>query len=104
MISTYTKNIIPVLQQNLANQPIERAWLFGSCSRGEETEDSDIDLLVEYNKSSRISLMVISRIMCVLKKAIGRNVDLVEEGHLKAFAVDSVNHDKILIYERENKG
>ena len=35
-------DIIPKIQQYLATQPVERAWLFGSFSRGEEREDSDV--------------------------------------------------------------
>lgn len=102
MITPNTQNIISKLQVCLATQPIIRAWLFGSYSRGEERPDSDVDLLVEYDKTKRISLMTISRVMCSLSYAIGRQVDLIEEGHLMPFAVDSANKDKILIYERNN--
>ena len=96
-------NMLPILQAELKKQPIIRAWLFGSYSRGEETEDSDVDILVEYDSNSRLSLMTISRIMVALSEAIGKKVDLVEEGHVLPFAQDSVDRDKILIYERENE-
>jgi len=33
---------------------------------------------------------------------LGREVDLVQNGALKAFAVESAEQDKILIYERAN--
>ena len=95
--------MLPILQAELKKQPIIRAWLFGSYSRGEETEDSDVDILVEYDSNSRISLMTISRIMVALSEAIGKKVDLVEEGHLLPFAQESVERDKILIYERANE-
>lgn len=64
--------MLPILQAELKKQPIIRAWLFGSYSRGEETEDSDVDILVEYDSNSRISLMTISRIMVALSEAIGK--------------------------------
>ncbi len=102
MLSASVENMIPLIQMELANQPVTKAWLFGSCSRGEETDTSDVDILVQYDESARISLFTISRIMCALKQAINRDVDLVEEGRLLPFAEDSANHDKILIYEREN--
>ncbi len=92
--------ILPKLQAELKKQPVVKAWLFGSYSRGEETKDSDVDILVEYDPNSRISLMTISRIMVALSEAIGKKVDLVEEGHLLPFAQESVERDKILIYER----
>ena len=92
--------MLPKLQAVFEKQPIVKAWLFGSYSRGEETPESDVDILVEYDHNSRISLMTISRIMVALSAAIGKKVDLVEEGHLLPFAQESVERDKILIYER----
>lgn len=81
-------------------QPVSRAWLFGSFARGEETPDSDIDILVEYDKDAKITLLTISHMMGELEKNIGRRVDLVEDGCLLPFAVESANRDKKLIYER----
>ena len=34
----------------LASMPIDKAWIFGSFARGEETDDSDIDILVQFTK------------------------------------------------------
>lgn len=80
-------------------QPIVKAWLFGSFSRGEETTDSDIDILVRYD-DAKISLLYISHLIGLLEKRLHRKVDLVEEGCLLPFAEDTANRDKILIYER----
>ena len=84
----------------LNTQPVNRAWLFGSFARGEETPDSDIDILVEYDKDAKITLLTISHMMGELEKNTGRRVDLVEDGCLLPFAVESANRDKKLIYER----
>ncbi|MDO4311373.1 MAG: nucleotidyltransferase domain-containing protein [Prevotella sp.] len=73
-----------------------------SCSRGEDTPDSDIDILVEYSDSNSISLMTISRIITSLSKKFNRKIDIVEEGCLMPFAKTSVNKDKMLIYERKD--
>lgn len=82
-------------------QPVLKAWLFGSFARGEETPDSDVDILVEYDKDAHISLLAISHMMGELEKSTGRRVDLIEDGCLLPFAVDSANRDKKLIYERK---
>ena len=97
-----TQSIIQIISQYFVTQPVTKAWLFGSYSRGEQREDSDVDILVSYDKDAKISLMTISRIAFGLQEVLGRKVDLVEEGHLKPFAIDSVNHDKKLIYERKS--
>lgn len=91
-----------VIRQYLATQPIKKAWLFGSCSRGEDRADSDIDILVEYNDSNSISLMTITKIITSLSKKLNRKIDIVEEGCLLPFAKMSVEKDKQLIYERKD--
>lgn len=102
MLSVDVQAMIPRIQAYLAGQPIEKAWLFGSCSRGEETAVSDVDILVRYQDSESLSLLGIVKIACALRKLLGREVDLVEEGRLLSFAEDNVERDKILIYERKN--
>ena len=92
--------IIPKIKEYFATQPIVKAWLFGSFSRGEETENSDVDILVDFDKNARIGLFKYAGIYGDLKELLGREVDLVQNGALKAFAVESAEQDKILIYER----
>lgn len=95
--------MIPKIQMYLSEQPINKAWLFGSCSRGEDTKDSDVDILVQYKDNETITLFTISRMMCSLRKILNRPVDLVEAEGLLPFAKESVDNDKVLIYERKNK-
>lgn len=103
MVSERIKLLIPKIQEFMAGQPIQRAWLFGSCSRGEETSDSDVDILVDYdNSKGLVSLMKMGGILMDLSDLLGRRVDLVENRGLKDFARASVEKDKILIYERPN--
>lgn len=102
MVTENVQEMIPKIQNLFGSQPIRKAWLFGSCSRGEETKDSDIDILVEYDRqNSRISLMKIADIMLKLEDLLDRKVDMVEEKCLLPFAQKSVERDKFLIYERE---
>jgi predicted nucleotidyltransferase len=82
-----------------ANQPVLKAWLFGSFARGEETPLSDVDILVVLDRSKPIGLKFFG-MWNDLEKLLDRDVDLVEEGMLLPFAVESANRDKILIYER----
>lgn len=95
-----SETLIQTIRDYLATQPVTRAWLFGSYARGEETEDSDVDILVDFDKESHISLLGHVKIMCGLEDIIGKKVDLVTNGTLLPFAEESANHDKILIYER----
>ena len=58
----YLKHLTDVLAVNV--DP-ERIYLFGSCARGEDTEDSDIDLLLikdtdlpRYERAREIGLLI----------------------------------------------
>lgn len=95
--------MLPQMKECLAQHPIERAWLFGSFSRGEERADSDVDVLVEYSNVDNLSLLTTARIYRSLKEILGREVDVVENGFLMPFAEETANRDKILIYERTPK-
>ncbi len=71
--------------------------MFGSFSRNEETKDSDIDILVEFDSNAKVSLIDHATMICDLEDKLGRKVDLVKQGTLMPFAIPSVETDKILI-------
>ena len=80
-------------------QPVLKAWIFGSFARGEQTPLSDIDIIVLLDHSQPIGMKFFS-MWNDLEQLLDRKVDLVEEGELQPFAIESANHDKKLIYER----
>jgi predicted nucleotidyltransferase len=82
--------------------PIEKAWIFGSYARGEETAISDIDIMVKFSENASISLFDYIRIIHALQNVLNKKVDMVEEGQVRNFAKEFVEKDKILVYEREN--
>ena len=94
-----------VMQQTIVDyfktQPVLKAWIFGSFSRGEDTPLSDVDLLVQYDDKARISLLKHAAMICELERLLDRPVDIVEDGTLRPRVRESVNQDRKLIYERE---
>ena len=80
------------------HQPVERAWLFGSFARGEETEDSDIDLLVDLDHTQTVGLRFFG-MWSELEQLLGRKVDLVTESGLADYARESVDRKKIMVYD-----
>ena len=94
-------DIIELLRKYISTQPVLKAWLFGSFSRGEETQDSDVDIIVSLDKSKPIGLKFFG-MWSDLEELLGRKVDLVSEGTLLPFAKETAERDKILVYERTN--
>lgn len=96
--------MIKTIQDYFKTQPVLKAWLFGSYARGEETEDSDVDILVVFDQESGngVSLLKHVSIALDLEGALNKKVDMITEGTLLPFAKKTADKDKILIYERAN--
>jgi len=89
-----------LIQNYLEKQPVSRAYLFGSYSRGDNTAESDIDILVELEKG--VGLFRFADIQIQLQQLLNQQVDLVSAGGLSPYIEKHINKDKILIYERKN--
>ncbi|MBE6330908.1 MAG: nucleotidyltransferase [Bacteroidales bacterium] len=94
-----TRTMIQKIAEYFKTQPVLKAWLFGSFARGEETPESDVDILVVLDPSQPVGMKFFGMYED-LKELLGRPVDLVVERSLAPFARESVEHDKLLIYER----
>ena len=92
--------IINTLCEFFRTKPVDKVWVFGSFSRGEETVQSDVDIIISITPGAKFSLLDHSKWVYQLEDLLQRPVDLVKDGSLLPFAVESANHDKILVYER----
>ncbi len=97
-----TKTMTQVIADYFKTQPVLKAWLFGSFARGEETPESDVDILVKFDRTLPIGLFAYVRMHRELEERLGRKVDLVEEGTLRPAAQTTANRDLKVIYERSN--
>lgn len=101
------ENIEAVAYDVLKTYPIKRAAFFGSAARGDMTEDSDIDMIVEFEPDAEVGLGFYGLIED-LKEAYGRNVDLItfealeddSKPRYKRFN-DRVKKDMRIFYEPE---
>lgn len=67
-----------------------RLSLFGSVLRGDNTEESDVDILVEFDASARIGYFQLCQMELDLADLIGRKIDLRTAGELSRFFRDEV--------------
>ena len=95
-----SETMIQTIRDYFATQPVHKAWLFGSYARGEETPESDVDILVDFEKNAEIGLFEHARMIIALENILGKKVDLVPNGTLLPFAEKTAEHDKRLIYTR----
>ena len=75
-------------RSSLAPFGVVSLFLFGSVARGEESANSDVDLLVEFERP--VSLIAFARLRRVLSGLLGCRVDLVTRGALKRQLRDEI--------------
>ena len=88
---TIKKKILPLLKAG----GIIRSSLFGSAARGEGNAESDIDLLVEFGRST--GFFAFCRLQRSLEDALGRKIDLVTFRALHPLIKDRVMADAVTI-------
>ena len=69
--------------------------VFGSVARGEDRDDSDVDLLAELPPG--LGLLGLGRLQAELEKVVGAPVDLVAAADLKADVRDRVERDLVAL-------
>lgn len=75
---------------------VVRSALFGSAARGEMTQDSDIDILVELKKNK--SLLDLVHLQLELEKIFNRKVDVITYNSIHPLLRDSILKGQKAIY------
>ena len=74
---------------------VDTLYLFGSYARGEQTENSDIDLLVDFKKTP--DLLTFIEFEEYLSNSLQKHVDLVPRRKLKMSIKDQILKEAIAI-------
>lgn len=99
-----TQAMMRIIANYFKTQPVVKAWLFGSFARGEETPESDVDILFVPDYFGKpFTLFTHGGMLMDLQELLGCDVDLVVDGTLRPYAAKTANRDKILIYERTSE-
>ena len=77
---------------------ITKIGLFGSFSKDEQREDSDVDILIELDKSVQNIYDTKHSLALYLSQAFERKVDIAREKYLKPYAKKSILKDTIYVY------
>lgn len=93
-----TQDIKAILQTAkpllMARYPIETLALFGSVARGEVTEQSDVDILVEFNGNIGWQFLTLAD---ELEQLLGLKVDLVSRKGVKPHYLEYIQKDLIYV-------
>ncbi|MBS1605196.1 MAG: nucleotidyltransferase domain-containing protein [Bacteroidetes bacterium] len=89
---------IQIIRDYFVGKPVLKAYLFGSYSRNEADDDSDIDILVDLDYSQHIGLGFV-QMKLDLEQQLHRSIDLVSTQAITTRLLPYINKDKQLIYE-----
>ncbi len=85
-------------EEELRAAGIDRLAIFGSLARGEETADSDVDVMIDLTPGRRPSLFDLEGLRARLEEIVGRPVDLVLARALKQPMRDRAGSEAVTVF------
>jgi len=76
---------------------VAKIGLFGSYARGEETEESDIDIILEFLPHTENLFEIKLSLKELIKKEFGKNVGLCREKYLKPYYRNQIIESAIYV-------
>jgi predicted nucleotidyltransferase len=102
-----TSGLVEVFKENLIDERIQFAFIFGSLAKGTENSESDIDLFVIGNLGLRDLSKLIKNPANLLKREINPHVMSISEFQKRIiekehFVSNVINSPKLMIFGNEN--
>jgi len=91
------KKVLPVVRK----YEVQKAALFGSFVRGEQKEDSDIDILVEFKDTENKTLLDLVGLELELQEVLNRKVDVLTYRSIHPLLKDYILKEQEVFYEEE---
>ncbi len=86
------------MKDQLDTFQVRDVFLFGSASRGENIEGSDIDLLIDFSPTSRIGLFGLAHLQKIMQDTFHCKVDLVIRDALHPALRERILKDAIHVF------
>jgi len=96
---------LEIIRNKIANQKeylketygVEEIGIFGSFARGDNDENSDIDIAIELNRKVPVGFFGFARMKFYLEDLLGKKVDLVIKSGIKPLIKDKILSQLIII-------
>lgn len=91
------QEILEVIQNSPMRDKIKSVAIFGSYAKNQQTENSDIDILINLTEPVGFDFI---RLEYSLTDKLGVKIDLVAENAISPYLKDEILKSKKIIYER----
>ena len=87
-----------IIKTYFADKPVSKVMIFGSYSRNEQTENSDIDIII--NTKNAVGLFALAKFKQELSALLGIHVDISTEKGISTYVMPFIKNDIEIIYEQ----
>ena len=87
-----------IISTYFTDKPVEKVMVFGSYSRNEQHEHSDVDIVIKPSKP--LGLLVLAKFKQDLTELLKLKVDLSTENGISAFVYPFIKNDLETVYEQ----
>ncbi len=98
---------LPIIQKLCRKYRVKKLWVFGSVLRDNFRNDSDIDILYEFDELNILDEEYLDNfdgLLYSLIELFGRKIDFVHYPSLKnPYFIEEVEETKVLLYEQKPK-
>jgi len=91
------KKVLPVVKR----YEVQKAAIFGSFVRGEQRDDSDIDILVEFKDRENKTLLDLIGLELELQEVLNRKVEVLTYRSIHPLLKDYILKEQEVFYEEE---
>ena len=94
-----TSNELRTIKEFFNEQPVLKAYLYGSYARKEAGKESDVNIMVELDAVDE-SQPCFAKMKIDLQKIIHKKIDLVSSSDVSKYILPFIEHDKKLLYKK----
>lgn len=85
-------------EDELRKRGIRQLYVFGSVARGSAQPSSDIDILVDFEPTVRVSLVTLGSLTAYLTAVLGRAVDIGDRDSFRPEILSRIDQDAVAVF------